>query len=109
MRMKVPSWVIFVLLVFAGIGLISQISTNLSMFLIPIVLIAIVFIAYKLGPKSSQPKVKKSSRTEAKVKAMTQQHKHKAKQPTKIVRKRSQAKLHVIDGQKGKSRAQSGE
>lgn len=106
--MKIPSWLIFALLALAGIGLISQIGTNPSMFIIPIVLVVIIFAAYKWGPKTSKPRVKKSARTEAKVKAMTQQHKQKAK-PVKAVRKKSQAKLQVIEGHKGKSRAQSGE
>lgn len=92
-----PRWALAVILALAGIGVLySALQRGIASLLIPVVLIAAVFLLYKLGPKkSAAPKIKKSAQTEAKAKGNTN------RQPKRI-RPRSQANLRVIEGSKPK-------
>lgn len=92
-----PRWALAVILALAGIGVLySALQKGIASLLIPAVLIAAVFLLYKLGPKkSAAPKIKKSAQTEAKAKG------NPNRQPKRI-RPRSQASLRVIEGSKSK-------
>ncbi|MGZ9586136.1 hypothetical protein [Paenibacillus marinisediminis] len=102
--MRRPSWPLLVLLLLAGIGLITWITSDPYTLLIPIVLIAIIFAAYKFGPKRGpvKPKIKKSAKTEAKVRAMKSGSNHP---PRKTERPRSSADLRLIEGSKSKEKS----
>lgn len=107
MRMRIPSWGIIILLI-AAIGLVAKLFTNPKDLIIPALIVAVIFIAYKFLPKrgTAAPKVKKSARTEAKLKAM----KSPAQQPRRkstTERRRSTADLRVIEGSKPKSKSKS--
>ncbi|MCM3340241.1 hypothetical protein M3650_16715 [Paenibacillus sp. MER TA 81-3] len=88
-----PRWLLYVLVLFVGIGIFSSFRQDPLYVLIPIVLIAVIWLLYRFGPKRNTPRVKKSAQTEAKLKGT---------QPKKRVRSRSRASLRVIDGQKSK-------
>ncbi|CAH8771595.1 hypothetical protein QJQ58_03510 [Paenibacillus dendritiformis] len=92
-----PRWALAVILALAGIGVLySALQRGIASLLIPVVLIAAVFLLYKLGPKkSAAPKIKKSAQTEAKAKG-------NANRQPKRIRPRSQANLRVIEGSKPK-------
>ncbi|BFH69440.1 MAG: hypothetical protein E6230_11365 [Paenibacillus dendritiformis] len=94
-----PRWALAVILALAGIGVLySALQRGIESLLIPAVLIAAVFLLYKLGPKkTAAPKIKKSAQTEAKAKA-----KGNANRQPKRIRPRSQANLRVIEGSKPK-------
>ncbi|WII35692.1 hypothetical protein [Paenibacillus thiaminolyticus] len=96
-----PRWALAVILALAGIGVLySALQRGIASLLIPVVLIAAVFLLYKLGPKkSAAPKIKKSAQTEAKAKGIA---KGIANRQPKRIRPRSQANLRVIEGSKPK-------
>lgn len=102
--MRRPSWIMIVILVLAGIGIISNLPRLLPYFYVPIILIAIIFLAYRFGSRrgAPRPKVKKSAKTEAKAKAM-----RTGNYPPvhKVERKRSTADLKVIEGSKSKRKS----
>ncbi|MDK8179320.1 hypothetical protein [Paenibacillus sp. UMB4589-SE434] len=101
---RFPSWFMIALIALATIGLVGTIISNPTYFLIPLVLAVIIFALYKWGPKrtAAKPRIKKSARTEAKVKRMQKPVvKHKAE------RRRSTASLTVIDGNKSKPKSKT--
>lgn len=93
---RLPRWWLLILAVLVGIGIVSSFTRDPISILIPIAIIAVVFLVYRFGPKK-KVKVKVSPRTEAKLKAA------RAPQAKKRIRPRSQAKLTVIEGSKTKN------
>ena len=104
--MRPPSWLLFGLLLLAGIGVFSQLSSDPAILIVPLAIVAVVYIVYKLGPKrgAAKPRIKKSAKTEAKVKAMKNGVYHP---PRKMERRRSSADLRVIEGNKSKTKHKS--
>lgn len=103
--MRRPSWSMIVILVLAGIGILFNLSSMLSFLIIPVTLIAIIYLVYRFGLKRGtprRPKIKKSTKTEAKVKSMKSGHYPPVH---KVERKRSKADLKVIDGNKSKPKS----
>ncbi|TVX92777.1 hypothetical protein [Paenibacillus agilis] len=103
---RVPNWLVYVVLGCAALGFVIGFSSNPIAYSIPLVLAAIIFIFYRLGPKrtTSHPRVKKSAATEAKMKAMRNaKHTKNVKNHKPIKTRRSSASLTVIDGNKGKN------
>lgn len=92
---RLPRWLLLLMAVLVGIGIVSSFTRDPISILIPIAIIAVVFLVYRYGPKKSA-KVKISPRTEAKLKAA------RTPQAKKRIRPRSQAKLTVIEGSKAK-------
>ncbi|KJB88528.1 hypothetical protein AZ66_06815 [Paenibacillus sp. E194] len=92
---RLPRWFMLLMAVLVGIGIVSSFTRDPISILIPVAIIAVVFLVYRFGPKKSV-KVKVSPRTEAKLKAA------RAPQAKKRIRPRSQAKLTVIEGNKAK-------
>lgn len=93
---RLPRWLLLLMAVLVGIGIISSFTRDPISILIPIAIIAVVFLAYRYGPKKGV-KVKVSPRTEAKLKAA------RAPKAKKRIRPRSQANLTVIEGSKTKN------
>ncbi|MCY7487428.1 hypothetical protein M5X00_09875 [Paenibacillus alvei] len=93
---RLPRWLLLLMAVLVGIGIVSSFTRDPISILIPIAIIAIVFLVYRYGPKKNV-KVKMSPRTEAKLKAA------RTPQAKKRLRPRSQAKLTVIEGSKAKN------
>ncbi|MFC4777439.1 hypothetical protein ACFO9Q_11645 [Paenibacillus sp. GCM10023252] len=68
------------MVVLIGIGIVSAVINNPSTFIIPVVVLGVIFLLYKLNPggaRSRRPVVKPSPRTEAKMKAKSQQARKK--------------------------------
>jgi hypothetical protein len=89
-------WTVMVL---AAAGLVDSLMRNWLSLLIPIVLIALVYILYKYPPGRVRkaPKIKPSAKTEAK---MAEARRRASSSPTG--NKRKNYPFQVIDGQKGK-------
>ncbi|GIP51980.1 MULTISPECIES: hypothetical protein [Paenibacillus] len=91
-------WIVIALAVFNILdGLFGKRSLNLGSVLVPLVLVAIVFLLYKYPPrkyKKTAPKIKPSARTMAKVAA--------ERRPA-TGGKRKTYPFQVIEGQKGKN------
>ena len=103
--MNRPSWIMIVILVLAGIGIVSNLTSMLTYLIVPIILIAIIYFAYRFSSKrgtSKRPRIKKSAKTEAKIKAMKSGNYPPVH---KVERKRSTADLKVIDGNKSKPKS----
>jgi hypothetical protein len=98
-RHAIIFWTVMVL---AAAGLVNMLMSNWISFVIPVALIALIFVLYKYPPQRFQkgPKIKPSARTAAKMAAMQQRSSSSARSSAEG--KRKHYPFQVIDGQKGK-------
>ncbi len=90
-------------MVLVAIGVVQGLLSNWLSLIIPLVLIALVYVLYKYPPKRFRrgPKVKPSARTAAKIAAS--QRRSAAAPRSSSDGKRKHYPFQVIDGNKGKN------
>ncbi|ANS74949.1 hypothetical protein AWM70_10340 [Paenibacillus yonginensis] len=99
-RQNLIFWIVMALV---AVGVIRGLLSNWISLVIPLVLVALVYVLYKYPPKRFRrgPKIKPSARTAAKVAAS--QRRSAASSRSSSEGKRKHYPFQVIDGQKGKN------
>lgn len=99
-RLSIQFIVFWIMIALAALGIVLNLFT--TEFLIPVIVVAVVFLLYKFPPsrysKNQRPKVKPSKKTAAKMAA-----KSNTRKSSSASSKKKQYPFQVIEGQKGKN------